>query len=68
MHKLIATAHLMGITLQNSVRKKLQTEDAERGSHTVEVVIVLAILAAIAIAAGAALRAGVLTRIGEIFG
>lgn len=62
---LIAAVHTLGIDLITSARTRLSTE-TERGSLTLEQVIVTAALAAIAIGAAAAITAAVTGRLGTI--
>ena len=62
---LIATVHTLGIDLITSARTRLSTE-TERGSLTLEQVIVTAALALVAIGAAAAITAAVNGRLGNI--
>lgn len=62
---LIATVHTLGLNLIAATRTKFSTE-SERGSLTLEQVIVTAALALVAIAAGAAITAAVNGRLGDI--
>lgn len=61
----IATVHTLGIDLIASARTRL-TADRERGSVTLEQVVITAALALVAIGAAAAITAAVNGRLGDI--
>ena len=67
LHKMIATAHLLGLNMKDTARKRLETDDPERGSYTVELVVVLGAIVLIAVAVLAIVRTGVMDRVNSIF-
>ncbi|GAA1988748.1 hypothetical protein GCM10009718_27910 [Isoptericola halotolerans] len=62
--RILATAHLVGLRLAESTRRRAESE---RGSYTVELVVVLAAIVLIAVAVTAIIQTGVLEQVNEIF-
>lgn len=66
-NRIVATAHQAGVTLVGATRRRLAAEP-ERGSYTVELVVVLAAIVLIAVAVTAVINSGVMDRVNAIFG
>lgn len=64
--RIIATAHLAGLRITESSRRR--AAEPERGSYTVELVVVLAAIVLIAVAVVAIIETGVTDQVNAIFG